>query len=118
MQSDLRRTLTKPWSDAERQQMLTWRRHLHQHPELGGQEKCTQRWLREELKALDCRELRASGGTGLVGLIGSAPGKCLLIRADIDGLPIQDNPRFVVDERALPIAGSILLRAVADYFDD
>ena len=67
------------------------RRDIHAHPELGFEEYRTQRSILRELKKLGipCRKMVK---TGVVGLIkGKKPGKTVLLRADIDALPIEEE---------------------------
>ncbi|MCP4601169.1 MAG: amidohydrolase [Proteobacteria bacterium] len=71
--------------------LIELRRDLHRHPELGNEETRTQRivleWLKKE--GINARPL---GGTGVVGLLeGKRPGKVLLLRADMDALPIAEE---------------------------
>lgn len=68
------------------------RHHLHQNPELSGKEQYTQAYLREQLAALPGVQVRTVGGTGLLAILqGAAPGTGLLLRADIDALPITED---------------------------
>lgn len=67
------------------------RRYLHTYPELSGQEYNTQRRMLTELKALGipCRPM---ANTGVYGeIVGGKPGKTIAIRADMDGLELQDQ---------------------------
>jgi amidohydrolase len=69
------------------------RRHLHQHPELAFEEVETARFVAERLKALGVEEVRTGiGRTGVTGLIhgGKGSGKCVLFRADMDALPVDE----------------------------
>jgi amidohydrolase len=68
------------------------RRDLHANPELSGKEIETAHYLAERLDALGVDELRTDvGGTGVVADIkGSRPGRTVLLRADMDALPIQE----------------------------
>ncbi len=69
------------------------RRYLHQHPELGFQEENTARFVIERLRALDLDDLQTGiAKTGVVGILrgGKGPGKCVLLRADMDALPITE----------------------------
>jgi len=67
------------------------RRHLHQYPELSGQEFKTQAYIEAELDKLGIPHERMAD-TGVVALIeGAYPGKTVLLRADIDALPIQEE---------------------------
>lgn len=71
------------------------RRYLHQHPELGFQEFATAQFVAERLRALGVADVRTGvAGTGVTGLIhgeGPGNGKVLLLRADMDALPIQEE---------------------------
>ncbi len=67
------------------------RRDLHRHPELGNEETRTQRVVLDRLAAIGV-EARPMAGTGVVGLIhGKKPGKVLMVRADMDALPIVEE---------------------------
>lgn len=67
------------------------RRDFHQHPELAFQEVRTSAKLAEFLEGLGLEVTRGVAGTGLVArLKGARPGKTVLVRADMDALPIQE----------------------------
>lgn len=71
--------------------MVRIRRHLHRHPELGDEMGDTVRFVRRELEELGV-ETTWDENMGLVGIIrGKRPGGCVLFRADMDGLPIQEE---------------------------
>lgn len=75
-----------------REQVISWRRHLHQNPELSFQEEKTSQYVYELLESFGNLELSRPTKTSVVArLIGSQPGKVLGIRADIDALPIQEE---------------------------
>ena len=71
------------------------RRHLHQYPELGFQEFQTAKFVAERLQALGVEDIRTGiATTGVTGLIrGTAPGpdKVVLLRSDMDALPIEEE---------------------------
>lgn len=68
------------------------RRHIHQYPELGYEEKNTSAFVAEELKRLGLKVKENVGGYGVVGLLeGAQPGETLLLRADMDALPMQEE---------------------------
>jgi amidohydrolase len=72
--------------------LVEWRRALHRHPELGFEERWTAAFLRERLEALDIELHTGLGETGLAGIL-RAPerrGRGVLLRADMDGLPVQE----------------------------
>lgn len=64
---------------------------FHQHPELGFLEQQTSTRLAAELRALGIEVTEGVGGTGLVGMIRNGPGRLVLVRADMDGLPIEEE---------------------------
>src|SRR5699024_6067425 len=67
------------------------RRHFHANPELAYQEFATTDRIAEELSSMGIPFARLTP-TGLVGEItGAHPGRTLLIRAEIDALPIQEE---------------------------
>lgn len=73
------------------EEIVRMRRDLHRNPELGFQEQRTSGLIAERLERLGLEVTRAAG-TGVIGLLrGGRPGKTLLIRADIDALPLQER---------------------------
>jgi hippurate hydrolase len=71
-----------------------WRdlyRDLHAHPELSGQEHRTAAALAAELRASGLEVTEGVGGTGVVGLLRNGEGPTVLLRADMDGLPILEE---------------------------
>ncbi len=73
-------------------QVVADRRAIHRYPELGYQEHRTAALVAETLSQLGIEVRSGVGGTGVVGLLrGSRPGKTVLLRADMDALPIQEE---------------------------
>jgi hippurate hydrolase len=66
-------------------------KHLHANPELSLQEFKTSDRMAEEMSALGFEVTRNIGKTGLVGLMRNGAGPTLMIRADMDGLPVQEK---------------------------
>ena len=67
------------------------RRDFHMHPELGFREVRTGGIVAKELEALGIEVTKGVGKTGVVGLLeGSKPGPTLLLRFDMDALPIVE----------------------------
>ncbi|MEM8544356.1 MAG: M20 family metallopeptidase [Cyanobacteria bacterium P01_H01_bin.119] len=75
-------------------QLVSWRRQLHQYPELGFQEVGTARLIDKLLTKWNIEHQVGVAQTGIVATIrGNRPGPVLGIRADMDALPIQEiNP--------------------------
>lgn len=73
--------------------MRTWRRNIHQHPELGFHEHRTAAMVASLLNSWDIEVQTGVGGTGVVGTIRGAQGTGLSIglRADMDALPMQEK---------------------------
>lgn len=67
------------------------RRHFRMYPEVGGEERETQKRIMVELIALGLTPQPAAGTGVLAEIQGVAPGKTVALRADIDALPIQDE---------------------------
>ena len=68
------------------------RRDFHRHPELGFKEFRTAGIVAKELEALGVEVSKGVGKTGVVGLLeGSRPGPTLLLRFDMDALPILEE---------------------------
>ena len=65
--------------------------HFHRHPELSGQEVQTAARMAQELRALGYTVTENVGGHGVVALLENGPGTTVLIRADMDGLPIEER---------------------------
>jgi amidohydrolase len=78
------------------------RRAIHRHPELGYKEERTASLVASRLRSLGLDDVRTGvGGTGVVGLLrGELPGRTVLLRADMDALPIQED-------RGLPYASEV-----------
>ena len=73
-----------------REELISLRRDFHQHPELGFEEYRTAKIIENYLKALGIATRRITK-TGVVGILeGSRPGPVLMLRADMDALPIDE----------------------------
>lgn len=74
-----------------KQETISNRRYLHQHPELGLALPVTSAFVEEKLKTMGYRVKRL-GSSGLTALAGKAEtGKTILLRADMDALPMQEE---------------------------
>ena len=72
-------------------EVVALRRDLHRHPELSGEEHETAQRVAEWLEDLDFDVRTGVYGTGVVGTLnGDKPGPALLLRADMDALPIRE----------------------------
>lgn len=65
--------------------------HLHQHPELSFYEKNTSRRMAEELRQLGFEVTENVGGYGVVAVLQNGKGPTVLVRADMDALPVAEE---------------------------
>ncbi len=78
--------------DSVKDDVIAWRRHFHQYPELSYQETKTSQFVYDTLSALGNLEVsRPTPTSVLARLTGAKPGKTLALRADMDALPIQEE---------------------------
>lgn len=85
--------------------MIKWRRHLHENPELSNREFNTAKYIAAHLKTLGLKVDEGMAITGVVAVLETGkPGPIIGLRADTDGLPVKER----VD---LPFAS----KATGDY---
>jgi amidohydrolase len=81
----------RPDAQAELADLIRIRRDLHQHPELRFEERRTAALAAATLRALGYDVTEGLGITGVAGVLsGGKPGRTLLLRADMDALPITE----------------------------
>ena len=78
------------------QDVVSWRRHLHQNPELSFQEEKTAKFISDILTKHNISHQTGIAKTGIVALIeGQNPiSKCVALRGDMDALPIKELNSF------------------------
>jgi amidohydrolase len=84
--------------------VVDWRRDIHQHPELGNREFRTARIVATHLRSLGLEVDTGVAHTGVVGVLrGGRPGPVVLLRADMDALPVTElvNLPFASKVRAM-----------------
>src|SRR3954454_4222479 len=86
---------------ADMPQLMTLYRDLHAHPELSMQEVRTPALLAPQMRKLGFDVTEHVGKTGLVAVMKNGPGPVLLIRADMDGLPVKE-------QTGLPFASKVM----------
>ncbi len=74
----------------EKPSLLQLYEHLHAHPELSFHEEKTSARMAQELRTLGFEVTEKVGGFGMVGVLKNEPGKTVLVRADLDGLPVRE----------------------------
>lgn len=89
--NDLASLVQKLTNDIE-PRLIELRRDIHAHPETGFDVERTAGVVAAELEKLGIKHQTGVGRTGVVGLIeGARPGRTLIIRADMDALPIEEQ---------------------------
>lgn len=79
-------------TETDLEEMVATRRDLHAHPELAFEEVRTSGIVAERLQGLGLKPATGVGRTGVVAMIdGGKPGKTVLLRADMDALPIHEE---------------------------
>jgi hippurate hydrolase len=86
-----------PWIDAHLDELESLYKHLHTHPELSFQEHETARRMAAELRKAGAEVTSGVGKLGVVGVLMNGLGPVVLVRTDMDALPI-------VEETGLPYA--------------
>lgn len=72
--------------------LVSWRRDIHQNPELGNREVRTARIVADHLRSLGMEVKTGVAHTGVVGLLrGRGPGPVVALRADMDALPVTEQ---------------------------
>ncbi|MCA1061415.1 amidohydrolase [Rossellomorea aquimaris] len=73
-------------------EVIDMRRHLHQYPEVSGEEYETSKTIQKKLSEAGIPFKTGYAKTGVLGIIqGEKPGGTIALRADIDALPIQEE---------------------------
>lgn len=85
--------------EGEKSTLITFRRYLHEHPELSQKEFKTMDYIEDHLHEWNIRTVRVPRGGVLGFLDGKGDGASVLMRADIDALPIQEDLKNLGHER-------------------
>jgi hippurate hydrolase len=83
--------------------------HFHRNPELSTVEFETAKRMASELKAAGFEVTENVGGTGVVAMLKNGPGPLVMMRADMDGLPVEEKSGLEYASRATqtdPITGN------------
>lgn len=78
--------------EAIQPRLVAWRRDLHRHPELGFEETRTAAFVESQLREAGIEVRSGVARTGVIGLLRAAraTGPAVLLRADMDALPVQE----------------------------
>ncbi len=73
-------------------QVIKWRRHIHQNPELSNREFKTAKMVADHMRGLGFEVKTGIAKTGVVGILkGKQPGPTIGLRADMDALPVKER---------------------------
>jgi len=78
------------WFDASLPGLIELYKDIHAHPELSYRETQTAARLAEELKRVGCEVAEKIGKTGVVALLKNGDGPTIMVRADMDALPVTE----------------------------
>ena len=84
--------LIKQYASQYIEQVIAWRRHIHSHPELSGEEQNTSLFIQKVLTELGIPFVNDISDYAVIGKIeGAHTGPVIALRADIDALPIHEE---------------------------
>lgn len=83
------------WADAHLEELVTLYKHFHSHPELSLREKETAERLAEEWEATGLKVTAGIGGHGVVGILENGDGPRIMVRTDLDALPVVEKTELV-----------------------
>ncbi|OFC69771.1 amidohydrolase [Alteromonas confluentis] len=79
-------------ANAIEKDVIQWRHHFHEHPELSNREYDTAKYVAKYLKGLGLEVQTGVAKTGVVAVLDSGkPGPVVALRADMDGLPVPEE---------------------------
>nr|VFJ94945.1 MAG: hippurate hydrolase [Candidatus Kentron sp. LFY] len=87
------------WAKENLSELVEFYRYLHAHPELSFQEKQTSARLASEFAALGARVTPRVGGYGVVALLENGDGPTVMMRTDMDALPIVEETKLAYASR-------------------
>jgi len=79
------------WLAEHDEELVAFRRHLHAHPEVSGEEYATTEFIAERLEVAGLAPRILRSGTGVICDVGNQGGPMIALRGDIDALPIDDE---------------------------
>jgi hippurate hydrolase len=93
----------RPWIEQHADDLIRLYQHLHAHPELSFQERETARRLAAEWKAIGAEVTTGVGGHGVVAVLRNGDGPTVMLRTDLDALPL-------VEQTGLPYASKVTVK--------
>ncbi|HEX8462672.1 MAG TPA: amidohydrolase [Segetibacter sp.] len=92
VQAQMANTIIDQKSKAVKDSVISWRRYLHQNPELSNRETNTSAFIVKHLQGLGLEIKSGIAKTGVVAILkGGKPGPVVALRADMDALPVVER---------------------------
>jgi hippurate hydrolase len=88
------------WAEKHLEELVSLYRHFHSHPELSQFEKETAARVAQEFKNAGWEVTTGIGGHGVVGLMKNGQGPTLMLRCDLDALPVVEQTNLVYSSKA------------------
>ena len=76
--------------EEQRPSLIQLYEHLHAHPELSFHEEKTSARMADEIRKAGFEVTEKVGGFGVVAVLKNGPGRTVLVRTDLDGLPVRE----------------------------
>jgi hippurate hydrolase len=89
----------RSWTDKHIGELVELYQHFHRHPELSFNEKETAARFAKELRAAGVQVTTDFGGHGVVGILENGPGPRIMLRTDLDALPVTEETGLVYASR-------------------
>ncbi len=100
LQNSARAESPSEWVSTQSSNLVELYRWFHQHPELSNYEEQTAAKLAEQWKQAGFEVQTGVGGHGIVGVLKNGPGPTLMLRTDMDALPVTENTGLVYASQA------------------
>ena len=91
------------WADSHIDSLVEVYRDFHRHPELSFQEEKTAERLGKQLEKIGATMTRNVGGHGVVAILANGEGPTVMLRTDLDGLPVTEETDLVYSSKAKAI---------------
>lgn len=88
------------WARSHMEELISLYRHFHQHPELSLHETETAARIAQEWRSAGFDVTSGVGDTGVVAVLKNGPGPTLMLRTDLDALPVTENTNLVYSSQA------------------
>lgn len=89
----------KAWAEQHLSELVTLYRHFHTHPELSLMEQETAARLAKEWQAAGVEVTTGVGGHGVVGILKNGTGPTVMLRTDLDALPVVEQTGLAYSSR-------------------